>query len=202
MLLRLRPFRPLATAAACATVFHGLAMSALASPVGDPPPPATAPPATAPPAPAPPPAAAPPVVAKSWGQLKSDRGQTWVLTKPTITIGSEATSDVVLTGPTVAPQQCRLTFANGNASIEDLGSKSGTLVAGTLLKPGKAFTITNAVEIDPGAVTLQFSFLERGPIGPTSKLKVRKPEPKYDPLHPTADALPRPTHKPKPKSGF
>jgi hypothetical protein len=158
----------------CFIALNALASSAFASPAADPP---QAPPAkVAPPAASPQPA--PVAAAKPWGQLKSDKGQTWPLTKLEITIGSDATSDVVLTDPSIAPHHCRISFANGNAAIEDLSSKSGTLVAGTPLKSGKPMPITNAVDIDPGAVTLHFAFLERGTVGPSATVKKRKPEPK------------------------
>lgn len=165
MLLGFAPSRAFTTAVVCAMALNLVAISALASPAGDPPPVGARQPA-------------PVAPTKPWGQLKSDSGQTWLLTKPEITIGSDATSDVVLADATVAPHQCRMSFASGNALIEDLGSKSATLVAGTALKPGKVFAITNAVEIDPGAVTLHFQFLERGVIGPSATVKPRKPVPK------------------------
>ncbi len=116
--------------------------------------------------------------AKPWGKITSDKGQVWQLTKPEITIGSDVTSDVVLADPTIAPHHCRITFAGGNAAVEDLGSKSGTLVAGAALKPGQSFKVLNAVEIDPGAVTLQFVFLERGTVAPSQAAKTRKVAPK------------------------
>ena len=166
-------FRVLLTVG-CAISLNLLAIPAFSTPAMPPPPP----PPPAPPAAAaqPPAKAAAPTVA--WGKITSDGGQTWHLTKPEITIGSAAGLDIVLADPTVAPQHCRITFAGGNAAVEDLGSKSGTLVAGALVKPGKPFKVMNKVEIDPGAVTLQFEFLERGTISPTQPLKVRKATPK------------------------
>ena len=156
----------------CVLSLQLLAIAAFAAPAGAPPPSAKSP------------QPAQPVPSTPWGQLKSDKGQTWPLTKLEITIGSDATSDVVLPDATVAPHHCRITFANGNAAIEDLGSKSGTLVAGSLIKPGKPFPITNAVTIDPGAVALKFEFLERGTVGPSASVKRRKPEPKVKIIQP------------------
>ena len=151
-------------------------------------PPAAAPPTKAPPtkapatvaAPAKPATPTPPAPTKPWGKLTSGSGQTWELLKPEITVGSDTTCDVVLTDPTIAPKHFRLTFAAGNAAVDDLGSKMGTLVAGTAVKSGKPFKVLNAVEIDPGAVTLQFTFLERGTIAPSQPPR-RAPAPKLKP---------------------
>ncbi len=157
------------------SLLTSLAFSALAeAPARPAPPPQVLPPPKIAPQPAP--QVAPGT--RPWGKLSIKNGREWELTKASITVGSAATCDVVLTDPTVAPQHFRLTFADGNAAVEDLGSKSGTLVAGAVAKPGKPFKVLNAVEIDPGAVTLSFAFLERGTIGPSQARPVRKVEPK------------------------
>ena len=110
---------------------------------------------------------------KPWGKLMLPSGKAWELTKPEITVGTDSASDVVLADATVAPHHFRITFAEGNATVEDLGSPSGTLVAGTAIKPGRPFKVLNKVEIDAGAMRLQFEFLERGRIAATQAPKLR-----------------------------
>ena len=129
------------------------------------------------PAPAPAPSSPPPPAAptKPWGKLLGDKGQSWELTKPEIVVGSDPSCDVVLGDKTVAPKHFRLRFSGGNATVEDLGGKHGTLVAGTAVKPGQLWKVLNNVEIDPGVVTLQFEFLERGTIEPTHSAHKKTP---------------------------
>lgn len=140
--------------------------------------PAPPPPPPAPPVKATAPTPAPTVLEKPWGKLTLDHGRAWELHKTTITVGSATSCDVVLPDATVAPEHFRMTFANGNAAVEDLGSKFGTLVAGAAVKRGKPFKVVNAVEIDPGAATLHFEFLARGDVGPSQPRTTRKETPK------------------------
>ena len=127
-------------------------------------------------APAPPPAAAKPALpAKAWGKIETVDGKSFQLTKPEIIVGSAADCDVVITEPSVAAHHFKLRFAEGNAVAEELGSKTGTLVAGAELKLGTPKTIGTRVQIDAGTALLQFSFLDRGAlIAPTQKVIVRK----------------------------
>lgn len=115
-----------------------------------------------------------------WGKLISSDGRiTYPLDKPSMTIGSDATCGVVLHDPSVAGQHARLTYSDGYVDVEDLGSRTGTLVAGTAVKPGKPFRILQAVEVDVGAVTLKFEFGERPALLPPSgkSQPAKKPAP-------------------------
>lgn len=116
----------------------------------------------------------PPLPPRPWGQLVSTEGQVSELHKPEIILGSDPNCDVVIKDSTIAPRHFRLIFSRGNATIEDLGSKTGTLVAGRAIKPGQPFKITNEVEIDPGAATLKFTFVDRGRVEPSQPVTERK----------------------------
>ncbi len=164
------PMRRMTTTVGFVITMNLLAVSAFGA---DRPPP---PPPVPPPGAAPQPAPAAPAVA--WGRLTQDKTHSWNLTAPEVTVGSDATCDIVLADTTVAPRHFRIAFANGNAAVVDLGSKTGTLVAGAFVKPGQSFKVMNSVEIDPGAVTLQFEFLDRGTISPSQPVKKRKESPK------------------------
>ncbi len=142
-------------------------------------------------APAPAPAAAPPAqkdAAKApeakaseakaavWGKLISaDGAQTFELSGAEVLVGTEEICKVKLADKTVAGQHARLTYRDGVIEVHDLGSRGGTLVAGTAVKPGKAFRILQPVELTFGAASLNFAFGERPDlIGPTQKARQAK----------------------------
>lgn len=115
------------------------------------------------------------VPTKPWGRLETAEGKVFELTKPTVVVGTATDCDVVLTEGSIAPHHFKLSFVGGNAVVEELGSQFGTLVAGSELKLGKPRTIANRVQIDPGSIMLQFTFLDRGAvIQPTQKEVIRK----------------------------
>lgn len=148
-----------------------------AQPAKPAPAPATKPAAALPAKGGPAPARGPePAPTKPWGKLVVENGKSYELLKPEIIVGNDVSCDIVLTDPSIAPRHFAIRFSGGNASVEDLGSKTGTLVAGTEVKRGKPFKVLNAVEIDPGAVTMKFTFLERGTILPSMPYKPRKPD--------------------------
>lgn len=126
----------------------------------------------------PPPAKAE-AAAPAWGKLlSSDRKLAYPLDKPEVIVGSDAACGVVVHDGSVAPQHAKLVYKDGAVTIEDLGSKSGTLVAGTTLKKGKPFRIVQPVEIDVGAVTLYFEWGERPALlPPTQKAAPAKQKP-------------------------
>jgi pSer/pThr/pTyr-binding forkhead associated (FHA) protein len=106
--------------------------------------------------------------AQRWGRLACGERR-FEFDKPSATLGSDAKADAVLVDGTVASMHARFTFKDGRVWVEDLGSKFGTLVAGTALKPGKPFAIVVPVEVTPGAVTCKFEFGDRGAIVPPTQ---------------------------------
>lgn len=73
-----------------------------------------------------------------------------------VTIGRDATCDVVLVGARVSRQHCRLRRAigGGGIEIEDLGSSNGTLVNGIQLTPGKVQFLHDGDVIEIGGAAL------------------------------------------------
>ena len=57
-------------------------------------------------------------------------GQTFELDKPVITIGREASNDIVLEDPQLSRHHARLMLQGAGYVVEDLGSTNGTLVNG------------------------------------------------------------------------
>lgn len=119
---------------------------------------------------------APEVKAAVWGKLThADGAQTFELSGAEVLVGTEEICKVKLVDKTVAGQHARLTYRDGVIEVHDLGSRGGTLVAGTAVKPGKAFRILQPVELTFGAATLNFAFGERPDlIGPTQKARQAK----------------------------
>ena len=118
---------------------------------------------------------------KAWGRLvTADGKQRWELTKPVLIVGSDANADVMIGDKTVSAQHAKFTHADGVISIEDLGSKSGTLAAGTALKRGKPFRVLQPVDVALGAVLLRFEFGERPALIPPTQAppKGKKPQTK------------------------
>ncbi|MSQ82384.1 MAG: FHA domain-containing protein [Myxococcales bacterium] len=118
---------------------------------------------------------------KAWGRLVTvDGKQRWELTKPVLIVGSDANADVVISDKTVTAQHAKFSHADGVISIEDLGSKSGTLAAGTALKRGKPFRVLQPVDVALGAVLLRFEFGERPALIPPTQAppKGKKPQSK------------------------
>ncbi len=108
--------------------------------------------------------------APAWGKLlSSDRKLVYPLDKPEIIVGSDPACGVVLHDNSVSPQHLRIAYKDGLVEIEDLGSKTGTLVAGALLKKGKPFRIVQPVEVDVGAVTVYFQWGERPALLPPTQ---------------------------------
>ena len=115
--------------------------------------------------------------APAWGKLlSSDRKLVYPLDKPEIIVGSDPACGVVLHDNSVSPQHLRIAYKDGLVEIEDLGSKTGTLVAGALLKKGKPFRIVQPVEVDVGAVTVYFqwgraarAFAAHAEVGPSQE---------------------------------
>lgn len=111
-----------------------------------------------------------------WGKLSSaDGARSFALSGAEALVGSDKGCAVHLDDKTVAPQHARLSYRDGVIEVHDLGSRGGTLVAGTAVKPGKPFRLLQPVELTFGAVSLSFTFGERPDlIGPTQKARQPK----------------------------
>lgn len=115
-------------------------------------------------------------VAGPWGYLVSSDGKTRTpLEKSAITIGSGARADVRVQDGTVSKRHARILRKRGLVYVKDLGSRSGTLVAGTLLRKGRSMQIFRKTLVTVGAVTLTFEWGDRGKIiAPLLKSKKTK----------------------------
>lgn len=127
-----------------------------------------------------------------WGRLIAANGVGIELSKPSIVVGSSPAADAVLADRTVSPQHARLTYADGRAFLEDLGSKYGTLVAGSAVKKGdKPRPIAQKTDLAFGAVSYTFEFGVRPALIPplqalpTSKGKTKAATPKTAPAKDT-----------------
>ncbi len=106
----------------------------------------------------------------AWGKLVAGESkQSWVLDKPEVVVGSGASADVRIQNPTVSEAHCKLKYDAGTVTVEDLGSKTGTLAAGTALKKGKPFRILQNLELSVGAMQLRFEFGERPALLPPTQ---------------------------------
>lgn len=95
-----------------------------------------------------------------FGELRPvDGGSPILLEKPSITVGQDRTSDVVIEHPSVSASHCHLEFREGHWFIEDLGSRDGIRVNGEKVASAwvPALSVINigAIEFD-----LQYSSSE------------------------------------------
>lgn len=100
----------------------------------------------------------------AWGRLVLDNGKTvHLLDKPSVVVGNVAGAgaDIVIAHPTVSPRHCRIRYADGRVTIEDLGSRHGTLLAGMALVKGKPVPILQKTTLTLAAVPMDFEFGER-----------------------------------------
>jgi hypothetical protein len=117
---------------------------------------------------------------EAWGKLSTLDGKTsWPLDKPAVVVGGGAV-DVVVQDATVSAQQVRLAYKDGVVTIEDLGSKFGTLLDGTQLKKGKPMRILQPAQLSLGALQLKFEFGVRPKLLPPTQApsKAAKAKPK------------------------
>ena len=99
-----------------------------------------------------------------WGRLVLDNGKTvHLLDKPAVVVGNVAGAgvDLVIAHPTLSARHCRLAYADGRVTIEDLGSRHGTLLAGMALVKGKPLPILQKTTLTLAAVPMDFEFGER-----------------------------------------
>jgi DNA-binding winged helix-turn-helix (wHTH) protein len=82
----------------------------------------------------------------------------WLLTEGTNLVGRDRDCGVRIDSTTLSRHHARILVSNGEATIEDLGSKNGTHVNGTRLS--NALPLKDSDEIQVGAVTLRYRMLE------------------------------------------
>ncbi|OJW17733.1 MAG: hypothetical protein BGO49_26390 [Planctomycetales bacterium 71-10] len=88
----------------------------------------------------------------------------------TLTVGSSADCDVVLTVPSVSGRHCRLSREGDAAFLEDLGSRNGTYVNGTRLEGPARVVVTAADAVHLGSHRLDVGpLLERLADGPAAE---------------------------------
>ena len=81
-------------------------------------------------------------------------GQTFDLSRPVVTIGREAGSDIVLDDPQVSRRHAQLTLQGASYFVEDLGSTNGSFVNGrrvmapTPLNPGDKLGLGDTVVLE------------------------------------------------------
>jgi hypothetical protein len=115
-------------------------------------------------------------------------GQVFDLDKPVVTIGREASSDIVLEDPQVSRRHARLTLQGASYFVEDLGSTNGTFVNGrrvmspTPLSPGDKLGLGDTVVMEvQGGLGAGETVVGRG-----------QPQPVTPPLAPAFGAPPPP----------
>jgi hypothetical protein len=116
--------------------------------------------------------------AKVFGILIDQDGKRYELKGKSAIVGSGAGADVVIAEPTMAAKHARFIMAGSTVTLEDLGSKFGTLASGTLVSKGKPFRILQPMDLALGARLMRFEFGERPDrIEPTQKLSADKVKP-------------------------
>jgi hypothetical protein len=75
-----------------------------------------------------------------------------------VSIGREATNDLVFDSPTVSRRHALVTFRDGRWWIEDCGSFNGTFVNGVRLQPGNVMPLRHTDRIELGSQSLVFSW--------------------------------------------
>lgn len=88
-----------------------------------------------------------------FGELRPvDGGTPILLEKPSLTVGQDRTSDVVIEHPSVSASHCHLEFREGHWFIEDLGSRDGIRVNGERVDrawvPALSVVNIGAIEFD------------------------------------------------------
>ena len=108
--------------------------------------------------------------AAPWGRLVDKAGKTIAeLTDDTVVIGSGEKSAVRVDDRTVSERHIRLEHKSGRAWVEELGSRFGTLVAGTELKKGVKMQLFRRTELTLGAVAVFFEWGDRGKLIPPQR---------------------------------
>ncbi len=121
------------------------------------------------------PAKAAPAKAKGWGKLVAADGKVIWLTGDDIVIGSAASANARVQHATVSSRHARITHKSGVVHVSDLGSRLGTLVAGTSLRKGKKMQLFQPTTLSFGAIDLRFEWGDRGKL-----IKPLRKAPKVD----------------------
>lgn len=118
-----------------------------------------------------------------WGVLVSEDGkQRFELKKASVIVGTSKRANVRLRHPTVAKKHVKLTHKGGVVKVHELGSRTGTLVAGAELKKGQSKQLFQRTLLSLGAKNLYFEWGDRGKL-----IKpLRKAKPKADKKPPAA----------------
>lgn len=83
------------------------------------------------------------------------------LNQPAYELGKSASSNIVLDNPYVSRRHARIVVRRGHFEIEDLGSKNGTSVNGTLLGNRRVrLRYGDRIELGQGQVILKFQHLD------------------------------------------
>ena len=78
--------------------------------------------------------------------------------KETVSIGRDATNDLVMESPAVSREHAAIALRDGRWYLEDRGSFNGTFLNGTRLVPGTPLPLRHADRIGIGTDTLIFSW--------------------------------------------
>ena len=82
----------------------------------------------------------------------------WLLSEGTNLVGRDCDCAVRIDSSTLSRHHARIVVSSGQATIEDLGSKNGTLVNGSPVS--NAVPLQDSDEIQVGAVTMMYHLLE------------------------------------------
>src|SRR5262249_41543560 len=77
----------------------------------------------------------------------------WLPERGEVTIGQAKSCDIRINEPSIAPKHALLRI-DGELTIEDLGSSSGTRVSDQLAEPGQRLTVGPGATISLGAVSV------------------------------------------------
>lgn len=107
-------------------------------------------------------------LAKPWGVLVSEDGSKRIaLEDDEVVVGSAETATARIEHETVSARHAMIRHDKGVVTVVELGSRYGTLFAGTELRKGKPIRVVDRTLLTFGAVTWAFEFGERSLIPPT-----------------------------------
>jgi hypothetical protein len=126
-------------------------------------------------------------------------GQSFDLNKPIVTIGREASNDIVLEDPQVSRHHARLTQQGASYVVEDLGSTNGTFVNGrramvaTPINSGDKLGLGDTVVLEvQGSMGAGETAVGRGQPQPVTPPPPPPPPPAYGAPPPPAFGAPLP----------
>ena len=80
-------------------------------------------------------------------------GASFILEGEQLTVGRDATNEIVINDSEISRRHARLTFQGGKYVLEDLGSTNGTFVNG---QPVRRVALTDGTRVTLGRTTLVF----------------------------------------------